>query len=447
MKKQLRAGFARIKITPNDSVTLQGFAGRDELSKGVFCDLFAKAAYFRTNSVKSLLISLDVIGVSSKYATKIRNRINERYGIKCSNIMVCATHTHCAPFTVSLLGDANEDYLKFLEEKIIFVVGQAISEEEEITLNFAVTTEDFNINRRLPSDKGILFAPNPAGVCDKNVSIIKIDNLIGDPKAVIFNYVCHPTVWGGLEISSDFPGIAEKYLENHLKGCTAIFINGACGDIRANITDAEGKRFEESKNDVVRLGNRLGEKILNALPKAEEVSSERLICCSKLVDLPLHKVYSISDFKKTLEEKQEKLELLLKQEHTDIVKFEIVYEKGMLFWAQHAIELAEKNKLLDTINVEMQMLAIGNVVFVSLPGEVFCEIGNGIKDTFAPLKAVFVGYANGLVGYIPTAKALVEGGYESDDSHKLYGVPYPYAPETEEILLNTAKELCNEITN
>lgn len=445
MQKRLIAGFAKIKITPEKPVALQGLVGRDGLSKGVFLDLYAKAAYFSLDSAKQLLLSLDIIGVTSHYAVRIRNRINESFGINVSDVMICATHTHCAPYTIPLGGSLNEDYLNFLEQKIIEVVRQSISNQEEVTAGYNLTSENFNVNRRLPGKNGILFAPNPDGACDKDVVVLKFNNLNGKTKAVIFNYACHPTVWGGLEISSDFPGTAEKYIESQLNECTAIFINGACGNIRADVRNKEGTGFGGSKEDVLRLGSSLGRKVIDALPKTENILIDRLLCRSKIINAPLYGKYSVEDLQEIAQQKREKIESLSRQEQTVSTPLEIAYEEGVLSWAQKTMELTAKNQLMTNIGMELQVIAIGELILVGLPGEVFCELGRDIKQEFAPLKSVFIGYANGLVGYIPTAKALMEGGYEPSESHKFYGVPFPFAQSTEQIIIDSFHNINNEI--
>ncbi|MBM4429436.1 MAG: hypothetical protein FJ026_03685 [Chloroflexi bacterium] len=86
----------------------------------------------------------------------------------------------------------------------------------------------------------------------------------------------------------------------------------------------------------------------------------------------------------------------------------------------------------------MQALALGPLVLVAIPGEPFVEIGQRIRQAVSdPVLAV--GYANGYLGYLPTAQAHTEGGYEVAES--------PFSPQAEDLLVATALALAQELRN
>ena len=65
------------------------------------------------------------------------------------------------------------------------------------------------------------------------------------------------------------------------------------------------------------------------------------------------------------------------------------------------------------IEVEVQVITLGkDIAFVSLPGEIFVELGLAIKKA-SPFKHTFIAeLANGSIGYIPDRAAYSEGNYE-----------------------------------
>jgi hypothetical protein len=64
-------------------------------------------------------------------------------------------------------------------------------------------------------------------------------------------------------------------------------------------------------------------------------------------------------------------------------------------------------------DAEVHALRIGGTVLVGIPAELFVESGLAIKAGARPRRAVVVGCANGMVGYVPTAAAFPHGGYET----------------------------------
>jgi hypothetical protein len=69
------------------------------------------------------------------------------------------------------------------------------------------------------------------------------------------------------------------------------------------------------------------------------------------------------------------------------------------------------------LQVEVQVLALGkDVAWVSLPGEVFVELGLAIKKR-SPFSHTFLAeLANESVGYIPDRRSYSEGNYEPESA-------------------------------
>ena len=60
----------------------------------------------------------------------------------------------------------------------------------------------------------------------------------------------------------------------------------------------------------------------------------------------------------------------------------------------------------------LQVIAIGDVAFVAIPGEPFIELATEIKRRSPFGHTVVVSLANDTVGYIPDAASFPDGGYE-----------------------------------
>ena len=70
--------------------------------------------------------------------------------------------------------------------------------------------------------------------------------------------------------------------------------------------------------------------------------------------------------------------------------------------------------------VEVITVRIGNVAFVGLPGELFCEFGMDIKKHSPAKHTMVIELANDVIGYIPTENAFEQGGYEPTPGSTMY---------------------------
>ena len=103
---------------------------------------------------------------------------------------------------------------------------------------------------------------------------------------------------------------------------------------------------------------------------------------------------------------------------------EDVFRKEMAFLKQ----IKEKH-----ISTYIQVIAINNTAFVSVPGEMFVELGLMIKEKSPFEHTYVVELANDYIGYIPTRVAFKEGGYETLNARSSR-----IGPEAGEILVENA---------
>ena len=74
---------------------------------------------------------------------------------------------------------------------------------------------------------------------------------------------------------------------------------------------------------------------------------------------------------------------------------------------------------------------------MSVPGELFVEIGQGIERQSGVGHLFLCGNSNDSVGYLITAEAYEQGGYEAGTT--------PFAPQAEAIVRDTAVEALSEV--
>ena len=73
-------------------------------------------------------------------------------------------------------------------------------------------------------------------------------------------------------------------------------------------------------------------------------------------------------------------------------------------------------------------------VLIELAG---VEYALRIKAANPKLRLMVAGYSNDVMGYIPTAKMLEEGGYEPVSSGLYYGLAMPFTSDVERLVNET----------
>jgi hypothetical protein len=66
----------------------------------------------------------------------------------------------------------------------------------------------------------------------------------------------------------------------------------------------------------------------------------------------------------------------------------------------------------ELVRIPVRFLRINDSVLWASPVELFCEIAIRIRNESPFQHTFFLGYTNGWLGYLPTAEAFREGGYE-----------------------------------
>ena len=68
------------------------------------------------------------------------------------------------------------------------------------------------------------------------------------------------------------------------------------------------------------------------------------------------------------------------------------------------------------VRLPVRFLRINDTLIWSAPVELLCEIAIEVRNQSSFPRTFYFGYTNGWLGYLPTAKAFEEGGYEPKTS-------------------------------
>ena len=447
-KDSMQLGKARVQITPPLGGILQGHISRDQPAWRVMDDLFLKVLLFESEGERFVLVTADLIEFSREFVDRVRTDIRAQFRIPAEHVMLCASHTHTGPNMLRLAGiDPDADYLSQLAKYITGAIRFAQRNLEEVTVSVGRgKTDKVGINRRVMTPKGIRQQPNPDGPIDPEVGILRFDNRKGEPVAVIVNYSTHPTTIGihVFEVSGDYPGRTQRIVENvYGKGMMVAFTQGAAGDVKAAVFDDAGNFKEGEEEDIEHLGRILAGEVIKTMENCRKIENPCLRAGLKKARFQLQKVPTREELKEWAKVHRAEID---KWKHPDEetrkgIDWEdkhinrVAMSEAKLFWAEHAMKELESGRLLPYVEGDIQVFTFGNeAALVGVPGELFCEIGLAIK-TKSRFPATFVcGYTNGTLGYIPSRKAIPEGGYEISDAFKMYDFPSCLAEDTEDLL-------------
>lgn len=441
MLSVFRAGAAEVDITPPLGIELAGYR-RPRKAEGVHDPLMAKALVLDDGFIQLAIVACDLLCIDEEQVKAVRKLIEDRCDIPAQHAMITATHTHTGPVTTQVhrqrfrgstapspklqdqppgwvvFGEIDQGYLDVLTNKITDSVQIAQSKLQEARLRVGVGVQyDLSFNRRahrrgrsLPPQTNELLTLLKEGIIssepslspsawaeaakciDPEVGVLTVEDSQGQPLAVLVNFALHLDTVGGSLISADYPGYLSQMLRK-LKGkdLVVLFCNGACGDIN-HIDRTKNLKQQKGFATAKRIGTALAGEVLKILENSEFTSLNRLNVVSERLIIELRRP--------SLEE-LEAAEQVLQKSANGLDRKQI-----------YAREIIHLSRAARSIEVEIQVLSLGNIAFVALPGEIFVELGLEIKRK-SPFPYTFViELANGYVGYVPTREAFEEGGYE-----------------------------------
>lgn len=411
----LRAGAAATVITPPEKTPLAGYYSL-RTADGVIDDLYSKALVFEQNETRTALVVCDLLTLPRPVVLRARQLIEERTGIPGRNVMIAATHAHTGPVIAressrdALDGGSSDlgmQYTRELPTMIAESVEKAARGLTPARLLLAKTrVENLAFNRRFWMQDGTVgwnppkLSPQivaPAGPHDPEIGIVHLTTRDDKPRplATLINYAMHPDTTGGTKISADFPGVlAERLGETQGKETLTIFANGACGNLNhRNVWWADR---QQGRDETVRLGNILAGAVCAAWQQLLAANDVAVRVRSELLKLPLPTITEAEI-----------------AEARQIVRKRAGVQQKFLDQVKAFRVLDVQSREGQPWEVEVQVIAIGaDLAIVSLPGEVFVELGLAIKAA-SPFKCTLIAeLANGSIGYIPNRSAYSEGAYE-----------------------------------
>jgi hypothetical protein len=392
-----RIGLAQVKITPQRPVFLAGYASRNKPFEKVETDLYAKAlALEDRDGHRVVLVTTDLIGLPATIAEPVCERLRDKIGLKREQILLNSSHTHTGP-QLGLdasnregqpPGDAERtvEYTRMLQDQLLAVVQEAAAHLEPARLSWGTGVCPFVMNRREFTPDGVILGVNARGPADRSVPVLRIDTPEGTLKAVLFGAAVHGTTLTerNYELCGDYAGFAQAYVQEKHPATQALFMIGCAGDANP---------YPRGTVELAREhGATLGKEVCRVLEtKLRPVQGPLQVAFGQAA-LPLQQ-----------------------PERAELEKWAAGKNSLQAGTARRLLALLDRGeKLPASYNAPVAVWQFGgDLTLVGLSGEVVVDYLGLLEKALGPNRLWVAAYCNDVFGYLPSARVLGEGGYET----------------------------------
>lgn len=288
---ELRAGFARVKLTPTvgtsrdlpeqgefRSLPLAGYGNRQgKPATGVHDDLWVKAIAFAAGGQTGVVVCADALIVPREVADLATARIAAETGLRREQVYFSATHTHCSlggwgegPVGEAFAGPFQPPVRIWFAGQLATATAQALQDLAPASVGHGAFSAPQFIRNRLVGDRGQI---------DPEFALLLVKRPDGS-SAVLGSFGAHPAILGGgtMEFSAEYPGAWARAVEQATGGM-ALF---AAGGVGSHSAKAPAGGFE----GVEKLGQALAKETLAQLPGIGVTNRVRFGVLGATLELP-----------------------------------------------------------------------------------------------------------------------------------------------------------------
>ena len=410
-----RAGVAKVDITPDHPIRLNGFGFRRTESDGIYQRIHARALAIDTgDGSPAVLLTADVLGIPADVYGELARRL-AKAGVKKGRLAATATHTHTGP----MLRGANptifgtpiprehqahiDAYTPKFVDALETAALAAIRDLKPALLSWGVGTVTFASNRRT---KG--------GPVDHDLPALFVTDPAGAVRAVYVTYACHAVTLSINQVGGDWPGFAAGAIEETFAGAVGLVAIG-CGADQNPDTGVSRDRVERAAAQ----GRAVAAEVKRLSGQFLAPVAGPLTATTRTVELPLADLPSRAQW----EEKAKRAGAIGHHARVTLAK------------------LARGEQLPTRVEYPLQTWAFGDgLAMVHLPGEVVVDYALRLKAELDGRRLWVTAYANNAPCYIPSERVLKEGGYEGGGAMIYYDQPVPFRPGLEATIVEAVKD-------
>ncbi len=443
---EFSVGYCKMDITPQQSVPLAGFGrSSDRMSRNILDNIYATAVALTDGEGNTVLwIALDLQRANFALVQALRPVIHKATGIPEDRIMFGGSHTHSAPDVLESSHPAIISYLEYLYPRILQAALEALADLKPAKMYYgSAETENLNFVKHYQNtnaDGSVSFFGDNFGTevldkttthttdADTTMHLLKFTRE-GEKDIVVVNWRAHATLTGGgsrYDLSADYVGAFRLALETQAN-CEFAFFNGAAGNINAKSRLSQ----EQRAADYLEHGYLLSEYAMEGLSHMTQLETGTIRTQQEVMELTV----SRPDDATYLHAK----EIWAYFSQTgDTAGAKSMGEPYGIRSAYHAEMLVIRYGKPETLPVEVNAISIGDsFAMTTAPNELFDTLITQLEEASPYEHLMYMGYANGNQGYIPSAYGWEYTCYESDCSY--------FYPGSGEEIRDTMLKLLNSI--
>ena len=383
--RDLQAGAAVVELRPALGIEMAGYGARVGVSKGTLDPLHARILVIEGNEQAAALVTLDLVGVLPVVQLdQIRTRVKTSTGI--ADVIFNASHTHSGP----LLSDDPPDWQARMADDIAAGIERAWANRRAARIGIATGSVRVGHNRLydMEDGKGKMLWRNesriPTAPVDPTVMVLRVDSADGKPIAVLVNYACHAVVLGpeNLQYSADYPGEMARTVESAHPGAVCLFLQGGAGNINPY--------YDKTPliEDAVALMRETGRTVAREVLRVSEGIQP----------------HAVSDTE--LRITRDTLHFKARFDHDKVLAG--LNPQQLSLSARLHIEAATRGPYTAPVTT---LLLGREFALVGVPCEIFVDFQMNLRERVRDFPILFAGYTNANLGYVPTIRAAVDGGY------------------------------------